>query len=209
MDALLAVTVLVAVAAITPGPNNFIVMHTAAHAGTRATLAVIAGVVGGGLAMLVLAMLGIGAAADAVPGLRSAIALTGAMYLAWLGGRIVVASYRPAKSGRADPMDSMPVGMLGLFGFQFLNPKSWTMVLAVAASAGAGATNAIAWVWLVLVFLIVPSACLALWSGLGTLIATRIEQPCLRARIDRTMGVLLILSALLLASSGVNPEPAR
>ena len=57
MQALIASATLVFAAAITPGPNNFLVLRIALENGVRAALPAIAGVVLGGLAMLALAQL--------------------------------------------------------------------------------------------------------------------------------------------------------
>jgi threonine/homoserine/homoserine lactone efflux protein len=105
MDALLPVAGLVAVGAITPGPNNLVVMRAAA---------------------------------------RTAVAVAGALYLAWLGAKLVLGTLRwPGRSplaaaealpGTARPATGVP-GVAALFAFQFLNPKSRVMVSTAAAMA--------------------------------------------------------------------------
>lgn len=196
MDALmLGVAGLIAVAAITPGPNNLVVMRAAAQAGFIGALPAIAGILAGGLVMLALAMTGAGVLFANEPRLYLAVAVGGGAYLCWLGARLVIGSFAAARS-QAD-MPALPTGIAALFAFQFLNPKSWVMVLTVAATVqGTGATRA--W-WLpAILFTVIPALCLALWSLLGASMAGALQRPSVRDQVDRVLGLLLIASALLL-----------
>lgn len=62
MTSLLAIAGLLFVAAGTPGPNNLVVMRTAAAAGFIGALPAVGGVVLGGLALLAVVATGVGAA---------------------------------------------------------------------------------------------------------------------------------------------------
>ena len=55
-------------------------------------------------------------------------------------------------------------GALGLVGFQFLNPKSWLLVLTVLAAMPA--TDAHDYLLLVAMFVLIPTLCLWLWAAL-------------------------------------------
>ena len=99
MDAFLALAAVVTVGAITPGPNNWVVMRAAARSGAAGAVPVIAGVVLGSLALLVLVAAGGGAAFEAEPRLRTALAIGGSLYLAALGARLVFQTF----SGRLVP----------------------------------------------------------------------------------------------------------
>ncbi|MEX2124759.1 MAG: LysE family transporter [Woeseia sp.] len=85
MESLLALAGLIAVGAVTPGPNNFIVLRTAARSGIAGALPAVAGVVLGGLGLLAVAAAGGAVMFSSVPGFREALALGGCLYLAWLG----------------------------------------------------------------------------------------------------------------------------
>ena len=58
MDALLAISLLISFGAITPGPNNAIVMAAGMRGGVTAAYPLIAGVLVGGLIMLAVAWTG-------------------------------------------------------------------------------------------------------------------------------------------------------
>jgi threonine/homoserine/homoserine lactone efflux protein len=194
VSAIVGVAGLVTIAAITPGPNNLIVLRAASRGGLRAVLPAIAGVVLGGLAVLAAALVASDAAFAAAPRLQRMAGLAGCGYLAWLGVGLVrhagQAAHDPAAAG-------LPAAStLGLFAFQFLNPKSWVMVMtAIGALPGHG--PAAGWP-LAALFTAIPTACLLLWACAGAVLARWLEQPRIAAWVDRVMGVLLIATAVAL-----------
>jgi len=226
LDALIGAAGAIAAAALTPGPNNFVVMRTAARGGLAAALPAIAGVVLGSLALLALIVAGTGAAFDAVPHLRAALAIAGCLYLVYLGARLMrggsdkgtepapapVPEAQDAQAAQdaqdskptenlpasrettraADLHERLPAGVAGLFGFQFLNPKSWVLVLTATAATPAGWSGLARFGWLAALFAIIPTLCLLLWAALGKTTAAA------GTWLDRILGALLIASALLL-----------
>jgi threonine/homoserine/homoserine lactone efflux protein len=197
MNALIGAVGLITVAAITPGPNNLVVMRTAVHSGFAGALPAIAGIVAGGLAMLLLVVAGAGVLFAAEPRLYHLITYGGGAYLCWLG--IVLLRDGLASPGRrtASPARALPVSGFGMFGFQFLNPKSWIMVLTVTSAVRVGNETAHVFLVLAALFTVIPALCLTLWCALGVLLRTYPAHQWL----DGLMGALLIISALLLVAS--------
>lgn len=191
MNAVAGVAGLVAIAAVTPGPNNFIVLRAASRVGIRGTWPAIAGVVLGGLLVLAAALAASDAAFAAAPGLHTVVGVAGCLYLAWLGlGLLRHAGRRSDGPARGLPAASVP----GLVAFQFLNPKSWVMVMTAI-----GATPADAPVWpLAVVFTAIPATCLTLWAIAGAALARWLARPRVAAWVDRGMGALLLATALAL-----------
>ena len=89
METLIAVIAVLGVGAVTPGPNNFMVMAAGARGGLPAAAPVIGGVIAGGLVLLALAWSGVAAALESAPRLRLVLTSGGAAYLAWLGGGMI------------------------------------------------------------------------------------------------------------------------
>lgn len=202
MEAVIGAAGLVFVAAVTPGPNNFVVMRAAARAGFAGVLPAIAGVVLGGLALLAIAVAGAGAAFVAEPSLRIVVAVGGCLYLSWLGARLVAGSFGK-NAGYDDPdagkaPSGAPSGAIGLFVFQFLNPKSWAMVLTATSAAQTGAGILVTFAQLAVLFAVIPTVCLLLWAALGSAISKHLGRPPVRVWFDRAMGLLLVVSAVLL-----------
>jgi threonine/homoserine/homoserine lactone efflux protein len=193
MHDLLAPAGLLLAAAITPGPNNLVVLRASGRGGMRGAAGAIGGIVLGGLALFAIAAAGAGTMLAAHATLRAGLGAGGALYMAWLGLCLLGTRARPAP-GRAEV--ALPAGALGLFGFQFLNPKGWVMVLTLVAAWPA--TGLAGYLPLALLFVAIPLGCLLLWSLAGRLLAAPMARPRARRRIDAAMGTLLLASAALL-----------
>ena len=196
MDALIGTAGLVIAATLTPGPNNLVVMRAAARAGFAAVLPAIAGIVLGSLALLALMVAGAGAVFEAEPRVQAALAVAGCLYLVFLGARLLAGG-----AGDQPSEEALPAGVAGLFAFQFLNPKSWVLVLTATAAAPAGAGALATFVQLAVLFVVISTLCLLLWSAFGRALARHLQRRPLRVALDRTLGALLIVSALLLLTS--------
>lgn len=190
-NALIAATGMLLIAALTPGPNNWVVLRAAANGGLAAAWPAIGGIVLGGLAMLGLAVVGLGSTFAQSEVLRTAVAVGGAAYLIWLG--VSLMRNRTADEDGAP----LPTGWTGLFGFQFLNPKSWAMVLTLVAAFPHLSMPA-TFAYLAPAFLLIPTACLLLWAAAGARLSAHFRNPTVRRGIDRAMGAALIVSAGLL-----------
>jgi len=193
-DAWIGAAGLLAAGAITPGPNNFVVMTAGALGGWRRAIPAIAGIVLGSLALLALLATGAGAVFAAEPRLPLLIAALACAYLTWLGGKLIAGSFAARELPGGTASDSLPTGTLGLFMFQFLNPKSW-LIVATLISTGASLAS------LAALTLVVPLACLLMWASFGLLINRRLARPEFRAWFDRAMGAVFVASAALLFHS--------
>ena len=100
------------------------------------------------------------------------------------------AARAPVRSPAAAARD-----LLRMFLFQFVNPKSWLLVLTITAAASAASVSLAT---LVALFIVIPYGCLALWAGGGSLAAGLLHDTRARAHFERATGAMLALSALLL-----------
>ena len=196
MDHLLAIAGVLSAAAITPGPNNLVILRAAGQGGLRGAMPALLGIVLGGLLLLAVAALGAGSAFVAHPRLRGWIATGGALYLIWLGGSLLVAGIAPRHGDGATRGPPLPAGTLELIGFQFLNPKGWVMVLTVLAALPVSGLRA--YLPLAGLFVLIPGACLLLWAALGAWLARWLARAMFRRGVDIAMGALLIGCAGLL-----------
>jgi threonine/homoserine/homoserine lactone efflux protein len=198
MDRLLALCGLLCIAAITPGPNNLVVLRAAGRVGVRGAMPAILGIVLGGLLLLAVMLLGAGTVLAAHPPLRQWIGGCGSLYLVWLGLSLCAGGIKPLNIGTASasPEPTLPAGTLGLIGFQFLNPKSWVMVLTALATLPANAPRD--YLPLAGLFVLIPTFCLLLWAALGASLARWLLRPTVRRGTDIVMGALLIACAGLL-----------
>jgi threonine/homoserine/homoserine lactone efflux protein len=189
-----ALVLLLFAATVTPGPNNLLMLRIGLESGLHAVLAPATGVVLGGVAMLLLTWAGIATAFAALPWLRAATAICGAGCVAWLGVRLMCSRGTATRAPLSSAGGSAR-GLLRMFLFQFINPKSWILVLTVTAAAG---NTPVSLATLIALFIVIPYGCLALWAGGGSLAASLLRDAKARARFERASGALLALSALLL-----------
>jgi threonine/homoserine/homoserine lactone efflux protein len=185
-----AIIVLVLVTAITPGPNNLIVLRAATRSGVMSAVPSILGIVLGSLGLLALVFAGAGAAFEAEPRLRAAVTIGGCVYLCWLGVNVIRGS---ASAPSMEPGSDAVRGMASMFLFQFLNPKGWVMVLTASSVAGARFWQ------LAIVFAVIPTVCLGIWAVLGAGMSRALRRPMVTAWFDRAMGILLVVSAAAIA----------
>ena len=189
-----AIVLLLFAATVTPGPNNLLMLRIGLENGRHAALAPATGVVLGGVAMLLLTCAGLARAFAAHPWLRVATAICGAGWVMWLGVRLMCSSGAVTgarlRSGGGGARD-----LLRMFLFQFVNPKSWILVLTITAAAG---DTAVSLATLIVLFILVPYGCLALWAGGGSLAGSLLRDTKARLRFERSTGAMLALSGLLL-----------
>ena len=190
-----------AVLAVTPGPAN---LFSIANGMARRKRAVVVGVLGMSLATLVwftAAALGLGALVLAFPGAFRLIAVGGALYVAWLGGKALWGAGRGAVPGRPE-RPSLTLGRSAFFdGFmvQLANPKAvlfFTAVLPPFLDLGRplGPQLALFALATVGMDMITMNA-----YGLGgAALARRMTAPGFRRGFDAAVGVLLLLAAALI-----------
>ena len=196
MDTLTGVAAFIAIAAITPGPNNLFVLTIAAERGWRAAVAAIAGVVTGGIALLAAISAGAGALFAAAPSLRVLLSLAGCAYLGWLGAKSMLLAWRPRRRElpHADTFASR--GFFGMALFQWLNPKGWLLLLTAVAAIGQGRHGWRAFVVLALLFGAISALCLTAWALLGAAMTSALQRAPVARAFDFTMGALLVAAVV-------------
>jgi threonine/homoserine/homoserine lactone efflux protein len=122
-----------------------------------------------------------------------------AAYLCWLGVILIIHSFDAPGQLQQSRGGPLPAGFVGLFVFQFLNPKSWAMVLTVTRATRRSAAGLSDVLPVMALFVVIPALCLTLWSVLGTYMASGPRRARIGQLMDRVMGGLLIASALALA----------
>lgn len=194
MQAWWAVTGIVAVAFVTPGPNNFAVLAAASRIGFIGAAAPAAGVIAGTIALVLVSWAGVGALFDMSPAMHSGLPVAGGFYFAWLGVQLFRA-HEGIEQGSA--LAPASVSFIAMFGLQFVNPKAWVLVLTVTAVAPGGVSNLPV---LVLTMATASLVCLSLWAGIGNVIGVWLHRREARRWLDRVLGASLIgLAALTLA----------
>ena len=181
------------VMSITPGPNNVMLTASGATFGFRRTIPHMLGIsVGFGVELLAVCA-GLGAIFTRWPELQSALRWIGALYLLYLGVRMLGSG--PANSS----VTSRPVTFLEAAVFQFLNPKAWVMTITAASlflPHDLGVFAAAAYMLGVMVVMNLP--CIAVWALFGSSLRRFLERPASRMGFNAAMAVALAATGVIM-----------
>lgn len=191
--ALGAIATLIFVSAITPGPNNLIVLGRASARGVASVAPAVSGIVAGGIVMIALAKLGLAAFFVGNAWVLKVVAWIGCAYLARLGVSLIANAH--STTAARDPAISR-ADAIALFAFQFANPKAWVLVTTMVA---ASATNGVETWPLLALFAAISSMSLLAWALLGKAMQRWRQKPRVRMRFDQIMALSLLLSTIVLA----------
>ena len=198
MDVFFSVVIPMAVftfaGSMTPGPNNVMLAASGANFGFRRSSGHMLGVLVGASVLLYAVALGMGALFVALPALQLAIKIAGAIFLLYLAWRIATAT-----PGARDVAPGRPLSFIAAFGFQFANPKAWTITAGAAstfmptdieASIAAGILAA--------TFAVVAVPAVILWTAFGVGIGRLLTSPRAHRLFNGSMGLLLVATVVFL-----------
>lgn len=198
MQSFLPMLVFAFVTSITPGPNNTLVMLTAANWGFRASLPVFFGVVSGFLLMVFAVGIGLGEVFARWPVLHTVLKWVCFAWLLLLAWKIARAG-RPATDGGSK---AKPLSFFQVAAFQWVNPKAWMMAIGaialfvpIGAPGGADPLMPVLPVLrILLAFTVGGAPCVLAWGLFGLGIARFLTSPVRVAVFNGIMAVLLVLS---------------
>lgn len=179
-------------AAISPGPNNSIVLHAAVQRGLPASLLLVIAIIMGSIALLSMSLVGLEIATQNTQSIRLLIALCGAGYLTWMGFTLFHSTAAHTQSEL--PNSALPSTFTGVLIFQLVNPKAWLMMGIVSAHW----SQSTHWSILLLTIISVFGACLTFWAIAGRVISRHVTKPYHQVVFNKTMGLSLIFFASLM-----------
>jgi threonine/homoserine/homoserine lactone efflux protein len=201
INVLIPVSVVWAIAAITPGPNFFITVHTAIGETRRLSLFTVSGVVFGTLLWSISGFLGVSLLFNAVPALYYSLKIIGGFYLAYIG-IILLFTKNNNKFVQNSRNSLTPFGCfkLGLYT-NILNPKTAAFMTSLfAATIPAKASYELGMLCVLLICTIS-----ALWySFVATLFSHNKAKKAyhnFKTKIERISGAVFILFGIKLAIS--------
>jgi threonine/homoserine/homoserine lactone efflux protein len=178
------------VAAITPGPNNLMLMTSGVKYGFVRTLPHLVGVILGFALMIVVVGLGLDVIFERFPMALPIMRVAGSLYMLWLALRIALAK----------PIDEVkpggrPIGFLAAAGFQWVNPKAWVMALS-ALSTYAGVVDDYTWSVLLTASLcaLITVPCSGAWALFGAKLSRLLRDSRVTRPFNWTMAALLVAS---------------
>ena len=178
------------VTAVTPGPNNTMLLSLGANFGARRALPYINGIMVGLTTTLTTLSLGFGAVLTAFPAIYGVLKVAGFSYILYLAFKIV----RSTKSVAAK--EASYIGFVKAIGFQFINPKAWivgaTLTTTMIPVHAGFAPIAIS----ILIFLVTTWPGAFIWASLGQGLAQFLNNERRRTIFNWTSAVLLVASMI-------------
>src|SRR6202040_674243 len=155
---LYALIVFCFVSAITPGPNNLMLLTSGVNFGFRRTIPHMLGV-GLGFALMVgLVGVGLDATFTRFPALLPIMRYAGVAYMLWLATKLALAG--PVRDAE---YSGNPLGFFGAAAFQWINPKAWVIAVSALTAYAVSEDYARTVVVVALVFGLVTMPCIAAW----------------------------------------------
>ena len=190
-----------AVMAVTPGPANLFAVATGAERGTRAALI---GMVGMNCATLVwfgAAALGLGVLVAAFPLAFKAVAVGGALYVAWLGIKSLWAALKPPHPDAVVVVRRDRGAFMNGFMVQIANPKAilfFTAVLPPFLDIQRPVAPQLVLFAMATIGMDVLS--MSAYGLGGAALARRMSEPRCRRGFGIFVGLLLLCASLLIVS---------
>lgn len=189
-DLFLALALFCFVTVASPGPNNLMLMASGANFGFRRTLPHLAGVAWGFPLMIVPVGLGVMQVFALWPWTQGALKALCLVYMLWLAWKIAHAA--PPAEARTT---ARPLSLWQAAGFQWVNPKAWTMALG-AITLYAASRDLPSILWVAGTYAVIATLTCSGWVVLGTGVRRLLARPARLQWFNRAMAVLLVASVL-------------
>lgn len=190
IDNLLPLLLFSFISAVTPGPNNIMIMTSGLNYGIRASLPHCLGICIG-FPILVLAIgFGVSIIFNQYPVMYTLIKIAGIGYLFFLSWKIATATNTSNNNQPSKPLTFMQAAL-----FQWLNPKAW--VMATSAFATFSQTGSVAeTIIIAMVFFSFTFPSVSIWLFFGSWLQRWLKEPRTFKIFNTCMAALLIFSIL-------------
>ncbi|GAM70931.1 transporter [Vibrio sp. JCM 19236] len=158
---LLAIALFALASTGTPGPNNLMLMSSGANVGFKRTIPHMLGIMVGFSVMLTLIGVGLVGVFHTYPASQTILKYLSLGYLAYLAFKIATSK------GSNTEQSYKPMTFIQAAGFQWVNPKGWSMALTAVSLFNAEG-GMLALMVIVAVFFCANIPSVALWTAAGT-----------------------------------------
>ncbi|MDJ0684973.1 MAG: LysE family transporter [Alphaproteobacteria bacterium] len=174
---------------LSPGPNNLMVLATAARVGLTGATPLAAGIAIGSALQFAAVAAGFGGLVASIPGLQAVMKLMAGGLLLWIAYRI--AFNGPIKSGETG---RAPAGFCGGAAFQWVNPKAWAVTTGAAMAYLPPGPTPTDTSLAALILAIVSMITLAIWACGGSALRTLLSHRRFATGFNMAAALLLIAS---------------
>ncbi len=186
------------ISAITPGPNNLLLMSSGALFGWRRSLPHLGGILLGFAILMTSAVFGLGSVVAKWPWLVTIVRIIGAAWLAWMSLRYFLSGLRgPAAVDSSPAPISRPLRFHEGALFQWVNPKALILVISAAGAYIAIAESIIERALIIVgVFFLAGLVSCSLWMIAGDALKRLMSSGRSARYVNFGMGMLILLTAL-------------
>jgi threonine/homoserine/homoserine lactone efflux protein len=179
-------------AAITPGPNNVMLMSSGLNYGVRKSLPHLFGICLGFPVMVLLIGVGLGSIFERFPITHTIIQIFGILYLLYLAWVIATTKTHEISSAKSKPFSFWQAAL-----FQWINPKAWIMATGAIATYTTLSTNIFQQIGIIaLIFLITAFPSAATWLFFGANLKRFLQSPKHQKIFNISMALLLVGSII-------------
>lgn len=175
--------------ALTPGPNNFMIMNSGLQFGIKRSLPHYWGISIGFPVMILMVALGLGAVFIKYHFLKQVLQVVGSLYMLYLAVQIL-RSHAKSKSVTLQK----PLSFLQALLFQWVNPKAWLMAvgaISIFTLTQGYFSNA---VLMSVLFFIVCIPCTGVWLWFGMVLQRILKKDSHRVWFNIIMALSLVAS---------------
>ena len=178
---------------VTPGPNNAMVLASGLKFGFIKSIPHMSGITVGHVLQLVLVCLGLGKIFLIFPELQSILKILCALYLLYLGYRIL-GSFSKIKEDGSRPLKFNEAAL-----FQLVNPKAWTISTMVASGFLPENGNLFFSIFFIaIVALVICPLSISPWAAFGSAIRNLVRNNKIKALIEYFLAILLLITAIII-----------
>ncbi len=199
LDLILAFLSFAFVSAITPGPNNMMLLASGVNFGLARTVPHILGINIGFPLMLLVVGLGLGQIFERFPDIYTVMKYGGAFYMLWLAWKI--AHSYPVGEGAST---ARPISFLQAAAFQWVNPKAWAMVFGAIAAYTVPENFLVSMLVITGLYAFVGLPSSVVWTVFGTTMRGFLRDPKTVRLFNTAMALLLVASLWPIVSEMFN-----
>jgi threonine/homoserine/homoserine lactone efflux protein len=177
----------------TPGPNNLMLMTSAARFGIARTVPHMVGICLGFPLMVAVVGLGLGEVFEAFPVLKTILKFAAAAYFLWMAWTLLGLKLHDEASSSQRPMRAYEAAL-----FQWINPKAWAMAVAlVALVVGTGTDRIWSIGWVTLGCLLIGPFSSGLWMVGGQQLEAMLRRTNSERFLGAIMAILMVIAVIL------------
>jgi threonine/homoserine/homoserine lactone efflux protein len=190
IEILLAVALFGFATAVSPGPNNTVLLSLGANFGLIKSLPYINGIMLGLTGMLIAISSGLGLLFATFPTVYQILKWVGFAYILYLAFLIM------RNSKKIEGSSQNRIGFIRSTFFQFVNPKAWIVVTSLIASYAPIELGYQALIWVSIGFLVATYPGAFIWAAFGSFLSRWLENPKKRSLFNYFSAFLLVLSMI-------------